>query len=105
MKISYPEDFATTVRREFEDRADVIGLLDRGDCALRRVLAEEAAQRVEPKEVVRAFGDGKPDALLSKAESILRRAAIYRSWLQVAMDSLEPEEESRDAGLNRATGV
>lgn len=105
MRISYPKEFAAAVRDEFGDRADVMGMLDRGDCALGRVLAEEAARHVEPKEVVRAFGDGRTDALLAKAESIVRRVAIYRNWLQVAMDNLEPEEEARDAGLNRVTGV
>jgi len=93
MRIIYPEDFATTVRKEFGDRADVMGMLDRGDCSLGRVLAEEATRRMEPKEVIRIFGAGKAGALLAKAESILRREAIYKSWLQVAVDNFETDEE------------
>jgi len=105
MRISYPKDFATDVRKEFEGREDVLSMLENQDCALGRVLAEEASKRVEPKEIVHALEEGNQASLMTRAQSLVRRAAIYRRWLSVAMDNVDLDDGPADPDLGQTTGV
>ena len=103
----YPEDFVNDVRREFDDREDIVEMAVDGRHVLGNFLAKEARSCLDPEEVVAAFDRGEEGKVLLAAHRTLRRRDLHKRWLQFMLEAVvmpDPKDVARweDARLHKA---
>lgn len=57
--------------------------VETGDEALGQLLYEGRCEKLDPLEIIKAFGTGQPNTVLAKAQQLLNRQAVADQWLAI----------------------